>query len=160
MAAIDDALPHFDAREVHSVRLALPAVEAIELALSTPIGADPLVRVLLRLRGLKARGTIGDALSGLGLVELDRREGEVVFGGSGTPWRPGGLIRTLADARPGSVRIATDFRSDGESLTTETRIAAVDDAARRSFLRYWRVVGPFSALIRRRWLAQIAKRAA
>ena len=160
MAAIDDVLPRFDVHEVHSVRLALPAAQAVELALTTPIGADPLVRLLLRLRGLKARGTIGDALSGLGLAELDRREGEVVFGGSGTPWRPGGLIGTFADARPGSVRIATDFRSDGESLTTETRIAAVDDAARRSFLRYWRVVGPFSALIRRRWLAQIAKRAA
>ena len=159
MAALDDVLPRFDAREVHSVRLALPAAEAIELALATPIAGDPFVRFLFRLRGLHAHATIGDALVRLGLAELDRREGEVVFGGSGTPWRPGGLIRTFADARPGSVRIATDFRSDGESLTTETRIAAVDDAARRSFLRYWRVVGPFSALIRRRWLAQIAKRA-
>jgi hypothetical protein len=57
---------------------------------------------------------------------------------------------------------APDFRADGERLTTETRIAAVAAAAvaRRSFLRYWRFVGPFSALIRRRWLAQIAKRAA
>ena len=160
MAAIDDVLPHFDAREVHSVRLALPAVEAIELALATPIGADPLVRLLLRLRGLHARGTIGEALVGLGLAELERQEGEVVFGGSGTPWRPGGPIRGFASARPGTVRIVTDFRSDGARLTTETRIAAVDDAARRSFRRYWRVVGPFSALIRRRWLAQIAKRAA
>lgn len=35
----------------------------------------------------------------------------------------------------------------------------VDVGARRPFLRYWRVVGPFSALIRRRRLAQIAKRA-
>jgi hypothetical protein len=31
--------------------------------------------------------------------------------------------------------------------------------ARRSFRRYWLVVGPFSALIRRRWLAAIARRA-
>jgi hypothetical protein len=41
-------------------------------------------------------------------------------------------------------------------LTTETRIAAVDDAARRAFTWYWRIVGPFSALIRRRWLRAIA----
>jgi hypothetical protein len=54
------------------------------------------------------------------------------------------------------VRMVTDFRSDGERLTTETRVEALDDAARRAFLRYWRVVGPFSALIRRRWLKQIA----
>jgi hypothetical protein len=58
------------------------------------------------------------------------------------------------------VRIVTDFRSDGARLTTETRVAAVDDAARRSFRVYWLVVGPFSAVIRKRWLAAIAKRAA
>jgi hypothetical protein len=53
--------------------------------------------------------------------------------------------------------MVTDFRSDGARLTTETRVEAVDDAARRAFLRYWRVVGPFSAAIRRRWLKQIAR---
>jgi hypothetical protein len=37
-------------------------------------------------------------------------------------------------------------------LSTETRVQAVDDAALRAFRRYWRVVGPFSGLIRRRWL--------
>jgi len=36
------------------------------------------------------------------------------------------------------------------------RIQAVDDAARRAFARYWRVVGPFSGVIRRRWLKHIA----
>jgi hypothetical protein len=157
--AIDDVLPAYDAREVHSVRLALPPGEAIELALATPIAADPLVRLLFRLRGLHARGTIGEALAHLGLGVLERRDGEVVFGASGTPWRPGGSIRPLADARPGSVRMATDFRSDGARLWTETRIQAVDETARRAFRRYWWIVGPFSALIRRRWLAQIARRA-
>jgi hypothetical protein len=42
-------------------------------------------------------------------------------------------------------------------------MAAIDDvlphhdAARRAFLRDWRVVGPFSALIRRRWLKQTVR---
>jgi hypothetical protein len=45
-------------------------------------------------------------------------------------------------------------------LVTETRVAAVDEHARRAFLRYWRLVGPFSRLIRRRWLAAIARSAA
>ena len=30
-------------------------------------------------------------------------------------------------------------------------------AARRASLRYWRVVGPFSGLIRRRWLAGVPR---
>jgi hypothetical protein len=157
--AIDDVLPRFDAHEVHSVRLDLPPEEAIALALGTPIDADPLVRLLFRLRGLRAGGTIGDAMTRLGFGELERRPGERVFGAAGTPWRSGGSIVPFADAPPGSVRVVFDFRSDGTILTTETRIEALDETARRSFLRYWRVVGPFSALIRRRWLRQIAKRA-
>ena len=29
----------------------------------------------------------------------------------------------------------------------------MDDRSRRAFRRYWLVVGPFSGVIRRRWLA-------
>ena len=48
----------------------------------------------------------------------------------------------------------------GESvLVTETRVAPVDDAARRAFGRYWLLIRPFSGLIRRRWLAAAARRA-
>jgi hypothetical protein len=159
MAAIDDVLPRFDVHEVHSIALRLPPEAAIALALATPVAGDPLVRALFRLRGLHGSGSIGSALASIGLRELARGEGEIVFGASGTPWRPGGGIHSFAGARPGQVRMVTDFRSDGERLTTETRIAAVDDRARVLFLRYWRLVGPFSAVIRRRWLKQIAKHA-
>jgi hypothetical protein len=157
MPAIDDVLPRFDAHEVHSVALELEPARAIALALGTPIADDPLIAALFRMRGLRARGTIEQALTRLGLVPLARAEGEIVFGGSGTPWRPGGGIHPFREAVPGRVQIATDFRADGARLTTETRILACDPAARRAFLRYWRVVGPFSALIRRRWLRQIAR---
>jgi hypothetical protein len=96
----------------------------------------------------------------IGLLELARTDAEIVLGGSGTPWRPRGGIHPFADARAGQVRIVVDFRADGERLTTETRVAAVDEAALRAFRRYWRVVGPFSAVIRRRWLRTIARSAA
>ena len=43
----------------------------------------------------------------------------------------------------------------GTVLTTETRIQGTDERARRSFRRYWRVVMPGSALIRRAWLRAI-----
>jgi hypothetical protein len=44
-------------------------------------------------------------------------------------------------------------------LTTETRIQGTDERARRSFRRYWRLVMPGSAAIRRAWLRAIRKRA-
>jgi hypothetical protein len=156
VTAIDEVLPRFDASEVHSIAFPLNPSEAIGAALATPVGADPLVRALFRARGIHASGTIGESLQRLGLREIARTEGEVVFGGAGTPWRPGTRIAPFASAGPGQVRVVTSFHADGRLLTTETRIAAVDDAARRAFTWYWRIVGPFSALIRRRWLRAIA----
>jgi hypothetical protein len=42
-------------------------------------------------------------------------------------------------------------------LRNRVRVAAVDEAARRAFARYWLVVRPFSALIRSRWLRAAAR---
>jgi hypothetical protein len=44
----------------------------------------------------------------------------------------------------------------GTLLSTETRVSATNSTARRAFRGYWRVVGPFSGLIRRRWLRAAA----
>ena len=153
MALIDDVLPHYDAHEFHSVA----SSRTIEDALAAPVAGDPLTRLLFRLRGVPVNGTIADLFLGLRFEELARDEREVVIGGAGTPWRPGGGIRPLAAAEAGTVRVVVNFIADGTRLSTETRIEAVDDGARRAFLRYWRVVGPFSALIRRRWLRAIAR---
>ena len=140
VALIDDVLPRYDVHEVHSIACARTLADA----LSTPVAADPVVRVLFRLRGLRTGGTIADLLARLRLDEAARDENEVVFAGTAAPWRGG------------TVRIAMNFRREGGKLSTETRVAAVDRQARRVFMRYWRVIGPFSALIRRRWLKQIA----
>lgn len=57
------------------------------------------------------------------------------------------------------VRVAADLRAipaaGGCVLATETRVQAVDDRSRRAFRLYWLVVGPFSSLIRRRWLRAV-----
>jgi hypothetical protein len=47
----------------------------------------------------------------------------------------------------------------GSIVTTETRVYANDDHSRRAFARYWRVIYPGSALIRRMWLRAIERRA-
>ena len=160
MHAIDRFLPEWDVHEVHSIELSVPPERAVDLALAAPAVPDGIVRVLYRLRGLSGRGSIEEAFTRMGFEVLAREETEVVVGAAGTPWRPGGGIRPFAGAGPGTVRMAADFRAeplaDGRSrLTTETRIAAVDARARRRFRRYWRVIGPFSTLIRRRWLRAI-----
>ncbi len=160
MARIDHFLPEWDAIEVHAVELDATPERALAAALAAPAAPDAIVRLLLRLRGLPPGGTIEELLLGMGFQPLAREPDEVVFGATGKPWQPGGEIGPFTPGSRGTVRIAASFRaeplSDGRArLSTETRIAAVDDSARGAFRRYWRVVGPFSALIRRRWLARV-----
>jgi len=63
-------------------------------------------------------------------------------------------------AQPGYAKVAWNFQVQpmdrGFSLfSTETRVLASDDASRRSFRRYLRLVGPFSGFIRRRTLGLV-----
>jgi hypothetical protein len=162
VSAIDRFLPQWDVNEVHERVVEAPPERALAVALASPAAPDPLVRALLRLRGVQSRGSVEELLRAIGFELVGRTADEVVFGAAGRPWRPSGGLRRFSDAAPGTVRVAASFRvhtvGDGRTrLSTETRIAAVDAAALRSFRRYWRVVGPFSALIRRRWLRSIAR---
>jgi hypothetical protein len=50
-------------------------------------------------------------------------------------------------------------RGRGSLVTTETRVHATDDRTRRRFGRYWMLIYPGSALIRRMWLRAIKRRA-
>ena len=171
MAAIDDWLPRFDVHERHEVDLPIPSEQALELVLSLPAASGPTVRLLFGARGMTARD---ESLERFFLAHqftvLSRSPTEFVAGAAGAVWRPrGGLVR-LDDAEawratniPGTIKGAVDFRAEripgGSRLTTETRVKAVDDRARRAFRFYWLAIGPFSALIRRRWLWAIRETA-
>ncbi len=89
------------------------------------------------------------------------------------------VLGTLVIAPPGSQRSNIDFKTQrapgyalaainfrvndsghGQSLvSTETRVYATDAQSRRKFARYWRVIYPGSAMIRRMWLRAIQRRA-
>jgi hypothetical protein len=80
----------------------------------------------------------------------------------------GGVLPVSAEGfgafeEPGFAKAVVNFHVrevDGDTLlTTETRIRGTDDSATRTFRRYWRVVMPGSAAIRRAWLRAIRKRA-
>jgi hypothetical protein len=165
MGSLDRWLPHYDVRDRHSRRLPVDPARALAALVETPVGCDGLTRALLAVRGLRAGGLpIGRFFETLGFSLLEQTETVLVVGASGRPWLPRGGLAPFDRTGPGTVRIATDFRAEpaagGSVLSTETRVAAADEAARRAFRRYWLLVGPFSALIRRRWLAAAARRAA
>ena len=158
MAGVADWLPECDVSSRHDRHVPGNPESAFAALLASP--PDRVVRALLRLRGLREAPSLEAFFLGHGFEVLARTPTEFVVGGSGRPWRLTEPLRPFAEERPGNVRLVADFRAEpvpgGTLLSTETRVAAGDDGARRAFKRYWRVVGPFSALIRRRWLRAAA----
>ena len=158
MSRLDEFLPEYDARERHERNVPGTPELAVAAALGTPVAPDALVRTLFRLRGLPGGGSVLGALRAIGLAPLVEEPDCVVLGAAGRPWSPRSRLVAFEKAGAGQVRIVFDISAtaagDGRSvLATETRVAAMDAGARRAFRRYWLAVGPFSALIRRRWLA-------
>jgi hypothetical protein len=165
VAAIDDWLPRYDVHERHEIELPVAPERALELVLSLPAAPDRIVRLLIGARGMAARDeSLERFFLAHRFVVLSRAPTELVAGAVGAVWRPrGGLVHldgadAWRDANvPGTIKAAVDFRAEptatGSRLSTETRVLASDVRARRLFRLYWLVVGPFSGLIRRRWLA-------
>ena len=178
MAVLDEFLPRYDVNEVHSISTAATPAEVMEaIRTLTPMEVPLLVALmavrsvpaLLRGRRLTVRGSLLDGFRRGGFVPLRDTPGELVFGAVGRFWQPAGGLRRIEAADfpgftdPGWAKGAFNFdvRRVGERtvVTTETRVATTDEAARRSFGRYWRVIGPGSALIRVAWLRAIRRRA-
>ena len=171
---IADVLPTWDWRSAHAVRVAAPP-QHTAAALREFSGRDlPVTGALMRVRALGRRTfddrPIVETMARIGLAVLADEPDGLLLGGALSPWRVRGGHRAIASAEqlaafaePGWVRVAAAFTvapdGGGSRVGTETRIAATDDAARRRFGRYWRVVGPFSSITRREMLAAIRRRA-
>ena len=175
---LDRFLPEFDVREHHSIAVDRPPDAVLTEVRRLTARDAPLFVVLMALRRGPAlrrrrrrsprRPLIDDFLHA-GFVLLAERDDEIVLGILGRFWRPtGGLRRVRAEefagfAEPGWVKAAVNFQvaeTGGRTLlSTETRVLATDVHARRSFRRYWRLVHPGSAAIRRAWLRAIKRRA-
>jgi hypothetical protein len=160
MTGIAGWLPDAEVVTRHEAAVPMAPERALALVLSLPAAPDRLAWTLLRLRGIPTSRTLGELFP-----LLERAPTEVVFGFSGRPWRPTGAVGSFHEPEPGSVRIAAAFSAEpnaegGTRVVTETRVAAVDEPARRAFARYWWVVAPFSGLVRRRWLAAVRREAA
>lgn len=179
---IDEHLPVAEFAERHALRVHAPPERTYAAARRLDLGGSPVVRVLFAVRSLPAlftrRGArggrgLGVSMEGLlrnGFVLLDERPPhEFVLGLAGRFWTPAGGIERLHPAeyavydRPGMAVAAWNFTvlptDEGSLVATETRVRCTDDAARRSFARYWRVIRPFSGLIRMEALRAVRRAA-
>ena len=157
MRALDDFLSEYEFSERHSVDVQAPP-ERVDRALREVTLADvPVVRALLALRGLeRPSGPIVQTLGERPVVLEDVPGEGIVLGVAGQFWRlrggtgapPRSAAEFLAFDRPDSCKAVVDFRAGPGVLTTETRVHATDEQARRKFARYWYLIRPFSGLIR------------
>jgi hypothetical protein len=172
---LDDFLPRYDVHEVHSTSISAPPAAVLAAIREVTAREVPLLVVLMALRAgprarrLSAGNTILSGFERAGFVPLHDGPDGLAYGGVGRFWRPSGGLRRVEPSEfatfeePGYVKAAFSFelepRGERTLLTTETRVLATDEAARRSFGRYWRLIHPGSAAIRIAWLRAIRRRA-
>lgn len=179
---LDVVMARYQFRERHALTVAASPL-AVDRAIRA-VTADeiPLYRTLTWLRRLGRRTPAGllNPPRAMPMLALATRSGfrvldddpgrEIVLGVVG-PVSPAARTATHAEgpspftpSADGYASIAMNFRVEpdgrgGSLLSTETRVFAPDAATRRRLGRYWRLIHPGSALIRRGWLAAIRRRA-
>lgn len=181
---LDRFLPHYHFTEVHGIVIDASPERVYRALLEVSLDDMPVARALFAVRALPAlltgkgfrrrddgrssRSFIEQAVAG-GFVMLGEEPGrELVVGTIGRFWQvSGGVYRVesaqeFLDADPqGYAKAALNFliyrRGGLTKLRTETRIVISDPDARRTFSRYWLVVHPGSALIRKVWLRSVKR---
>jgi hypothetical protein len=179
---LDHFVPVYQFAEFHSIRVAAPRDQVYRAIKGVTADEIFLFRTLIWIRrfGRKGPESILNPSERLPLLEVatrttflylaDNPGDEIVVGTAVVAppgWRPRhhptpeGFRNLHA---PGFALAAMNFRLEDAGpgacrVTTETRVYATDAGARRRFARYWRVIYPGSALIRRMWLRAIRQRA-
>lgn len=181
LGLVDEFMPIYDARTSHRLRVDAPAGVVYEAARHAHVERSPVVRLLIALRNVPmslsaGRGARRLALSideltrnGRFIVLAERPGKEFALGLVGAFWRPQPDLQRVdasdfaayADKRFAKAVWTFAVEPDGAAslLSTETRVRCPSDATRRRFLLYWRVVGPFSGLIRREILRAVKREA-
>lgn len=177
-----DFVPAYHFNEVHRTRVHAPAERVFHAIKAVTAEDIRFFRTLTWIRSPRlarsredilappAREPILDVATRTGfLVLAEEKDRELVVGTIlGPPLKLAGRGPRPEDfvafQRPGYCKVAMNFLvSDAgggfSEVTTETRIFATDEPARRRFALYWRVIYPGSALIRREWLRAIKGRA-
>lgn len=154
---LDEIMPRWQFVERHEIRIAAPP-ERIYAAIHDVTARE--IRFFQLLTSIRCMGRC-------------REEESILHAPAAKPILDVALrsgFRMLLDGAPRELVIGTrvaprtlalmNFHVDQDGLvTTETRVFAETDAARRRFAIYWRFIRPGSGIIRRSWLEAIKTRA-
>lgn len=171
---LDALMPRYDMRASHDLVVDASVPDVYQAVLETDLAESLVTKVLMAIRSLGRRAQSSFRLGQLPATGAFFALGsdpprELAAGVIGRFWSMEGAVidgnRAAFEASlpPGMAKAIWSFRVDddagGALLTTETRVLCSDDDARRQFLRYWTLVGPFSGIIRREALRLIRAQA-
>lgn len=175
MSPLLEHLPHAEFTEHHDRVVDAPP-ERVWAALHETQWTDLwMTAPLMVIRGVGRASRVaagGLTSSGPAPVFYEEPLAWAVGGFIGRPWQlapdPGPVVSSLDQLatfdEPGWLVCGMDFTLHPLSghrtrLATSTVCAPTDDHARRAFARYWRLIRPFSGLIRLDMLRAVARRA-
>jgi hypothetical protein len=175
---LDDVMPEYQFFEKHSARVHARPEQVMQAVRQSTFGDMKSLVTLLKIRAAALR------IHDTGVFLQDKRVLDAfsasgyLSGGSGHEIAMCGVWNVRANRRPevhtlqefadyreqGAVKMAFDFNVEeaGEgwsTISTVTRVLALDDSTRRGMGRYWRLIVPGSGLLRRQWLDGIKRRA-
>ncbi len=185
---IDALMPGYSFNEYHEVRIQASPEKVIKTLQTTGVRDIPAAHLLMKIRGIAdedvdmsdraakskagAAGTFSTPDFNFFVVDPGEYITVMVIKAAmitNKPEKPAPPeITTLEQFKlfnePGYVKVAVNFRfvgiDNGQTLlSTETRVQGIRHADSRIFGRYWRIIYPGSAIIRRVWLNTIKKRA-
>lgn len=184
---LDEFMPVYDVAARYEIDVAAQASKVYETLLRHSLLDSPLARFLMALRSLP--GALGQVIKGRPLQkfcvpsinEIDDKSDffklaenpgkEIVLGLIGRFWKlHGGLVRIknadefIGYLEAGYTKAALNLsvislNANESRLSTETRVQTTDAMSRRKFLRYWKIIGPFSGFLRRDMLRRIKREA-
>ena len=177
---LDEFMPVWQFRERHARRVPAPPAEVFAAIKNVRANEILFFKTLTWIRrgGRRTSESILNAGDSAPLLEVATRSGFIYLG----EVAPGELVvGTVVIAAPGvecaltpqtfKTTLAPGFAlaamnflvtpdgKGGSLVSTETRVFANNASARKRFARYWRIIYPGSALIRRMWLRAVARRA-
>ncbi len=178
---LDEFVPAWQFREIHTRSVAAPPARVFESLKRVTADDIALFNMLTWIRrgGRAAPESILNAGGGgAPIIDVATRSGfvrlaedaprELVIGTVVVaPYGTTGAVTPEIFKKampPGFALAAMNFLvtpdgAGGAVISTETRVFATSTGARRRFARYWRVIYPGSAIIRRMWLRAVERRA-
>jgi hypothetical protein len=179
---LDEFMPVYEFNEVHTIQINASREQVYRAILSVTAGEITLFKTLTWIRrfGRQSRESILNAASDAPILDVALQTGFIKLAEE----PPKEIVVGTAVAAPANIRLQhkptpEDFRTvrtpgfalaamnflvqesghNSCTLRTETRVHATDNVTTRRFAKYWRVIYPGSALIRRMWLRAVKRRA-